>query len=332
MPPIDLPKADITPHVSVADASAQDHSMRDTQFPGLFNDALYLWAMVDTENGKRYGLFRALSAIAAIGFSVHECSTDRWTYPQTPRSLRQSNLYWGQSLWLDKSGRSVLLPLATEVAEQHPIAVELGPTQHWWKEDDIVDVELAPLPMNVTAIHLPGPPGEAGYTSSGCLVSGSVAGSRVTGGYGGLDRMYAAPGLCSYLSKTAMLENYWIVWASLMKDGSWQTGNVFLGEGALATATFSRPGHAPVIETNECVRSTVVWDARGERKLPRSAKISFGGHTFLWEPTHNAIFAGPSARFAHLYGIVQEQGAPPPVKSWSTMEIILARAAPRSQI
>jgi hypothetical protein len=288
--------------------------------------------MVDTEDGKRYGLFRALCASAAMGFSVHECSTNRWTYPQALRSVRQANLYWGQILWLESGGQSSLMPLAEAVAEQYPITLELGPERLVWKDDDLIDVVLTPIPRNVTTIYMPGPPGDAGYTSAGYSVAGTVNGSRVTGGYGGVDRMYVAYGLSAHTSKTAALENYWIVWGSLMEDGSWHTGNVYLGEGGLATATFNRPGQEPVIAINEAVRSTVEWDSDGETRLPRTAMLAFGGYTFQWEPTHNAAFNGPGARFAHLYGSVQEVGGPKPVKSWSTMEIIKARATPRNQI
>jgi hypothetical protein len=144
--------------------------------------------------------------------------------------------------------------------------------------------------------------------------------------------MYITPGLSAHLSKTAWLENYWIVWASLMEDGSWQTGNVFLGERYLASATFNEPGQLPVIAVNEGVKSTIVWDSNGDARLPCAATLAFGGRTFQWQPTHNAIFAGPTARFGHLYGTVQEVGGPKPVKSWSTMEIIKARATPRDQI
>jgi hypothetical protein len=41
------------PQVAMADPAAQDHSTRDKQFPGIYNDLNFLWAMVDTENGQR---------------------------------------------------------------------------------------------------------------------------------------------------------------------------------------------------------------------------------------------------------------------------------------
>jgi len=288
--------------------------------------------MVDTEDGKRYGLFRALCASAAMGFSIHECSTDRWTYPRLLRSAREANLYWGQIIWLENGGKSSLLPLTEPVAEKHPLTLEIGPERIVWQDDDVIDIVLTPIPRNVTTIYMPGASGDAGYTSAGYSITGTVNGSRVTGGYGGIDRMYVAHGLSAHTSKIAGMENYWIVWGSLMEDGKWHTGNVFLGEGNLAIATFNQPGTEPVLAINEAVKSTVEWDSNGETRLPRSAALSFGGRRFEWTPTHNAVFNGPSARFAHLYATVQEVGGPKPVKSWSTMEIIKARATPRNQI
>jgi hypothetical protein len=224
------------------------------------------------------------------------------------------------------------MAITEAVAEKHPLSMELGPERLVWKDDDIVDIVLTPIPRSVTTIYIPGPPGDAGYTSAGYSVTGTVNGSKVTGGYGGIDRMYVAHGLSAHTSKVAVLENYWIVWGSLMEDGSWRTGNVFLGEGDLATGTFNEPGLEPVIAVNEAVRSSVEWDSNGENRLPRSATLAFGGRTFQWTPTHNAAFNGPSGRFAHLYGTVQEVGGPKPVGSWSTMEIIKARAKPRNQV
>lgn len=52
MSSIGVAKVSIVPYVSLADASAQDHSTMDKQFPGLHNDLLFLWAMVDTENAN----------------------------------------------------------------------------------------------------------------------------------------------------------------------------------------------------------------------------------------------------------------------------------------
>jgi hypothetical protein len=328
----ELPKNSSDPQVWLADAADQNYTNRDGQFPGLYNDTMYPWAMVDTEDGKRYGLFRALCASAAMGFSIHECSTDRWTFPRLVRSARDADLYWGQIMWLESERNVSLLALTDQVAEKHSLTLELGPDRIVWKDDDAIDIVFTPICRNVTTIYMPGLPGDAGYTSAGYSISGWVNGSRVTGGYGGIDRMYVAYGLSAHTSKVGGLENYWINWGSLMEDGTWHTGNVFLGEGDLATATFNQPGEEPVIALNQAVRSTVEWDSNGEIRLPKSATLAFGGRTFEWQPTHNAAFNGPAGRFAHLQGSVQEVGGPKPVKSWSTMEIIKARATPRNQV
>lgn len=317
---------------TMSDAALQDYTNRDGQFLGLVNDTMYPWAMVDTEDGKRYGLFRAMCASALMAFSVHECSTNRYAYPKVLRSVDKADLYWGQIIWLNNAPNYELLPLSPVVSAKHPLTMVLGPKCVTWKDDDIIDIVMTPIRNNVTVIHMPGPPGDAGYTSSGYTISGSVNGSKVIGGYGGIDRMYVEPGLSAHGSKTAAMENYWIVWGSIMEDGSWHTGNVYLGNGQVASATFNRPGEAPVIATNDAVRSTVEWDSKGDVSLPCRAKLGFGGRTFEWSPTHNAVFNGPTARFAHLYGTVQEVGGPRPIKSWSTMEIITARAGPRHQI
>ena len=131
------------------------------------------------------------------------------------------------------------------MAEKHPITVELGPDRFVWKDDGVIDVVMTPLVNNVETIYIPGLPDNVGYTSSGCTVTGTIEGSTVTGGIGGLDRMYVEPGMTSHLCKTAVLEHYWIVWNSLMEDECWQTGNVWLGEGDFATALFNPPGDAP---------------------------------------------------------------------------------------
>jgi hypothetical protein len=49
MPNLDLATSTIVPYLSLADASVQDHSIGDKQFPGLHNDCSWIWAMVDTE-------------------------------------------------------------------------------------------------------------------------------------------------------------------------------------------------------------------------------------------------------------------------------------------
>lgn len=208
MSKFDVSKVDIVPYVSLADASVQDHSTMDKQFPGLHNDLLFLWAMVDCENGKRYELIRCLSASATSDFNLHECPTDLWTHPTNVRFPGESDLYWGPILWLDVEGNQTVFPLNMAMGTRHSISVSLGPKEYVWKEhENSIDVVLTPLPMNVTAIYVPGVPDDVGCTSSGCTVSGSIEGSKITGGYGGLDRMYCSPGMSAQVSKIAELEH-----------------------------------------------------------------------------------------------------------------------------
>lgn len=261
------------PYAHLADASIQDHSTADKQFPGLHNDMLFLWAMVDTEDGRRYEVIRSLSASAAFDFTVHECSTDMWAHPTNVRFPGEEDLYLGPTIWLTNGENQTLLPTNATLAAKHPIAVTLGPEGYMWTEEDIVDITLTPLPMNVTTIYVPGLPDDVGYTSSGCTVSGTVNGSTITGGYGGLDRMYCLPGMSAIVSKIAELEHYWFVWGSLMDDGTWETGNAMLGSGNYATATFRRAGEPPVIATNDDVAAKVIWETKGDVSQDRKSVV-----------------------------------------------------------
>ncbi|MBH0778074.1 hypothetical protein [Nocardia bovistercoris] len=319
---LDLSTAQIVPTVSMADAATQDHSTGDKQFPGLHNDLLFLWAMVDTANGKRYELVRTLSASAAFDFTLHECHPDLWAYPRTVRIPGEHDLYWGPILWLERDGQHSAFSANLTMAAKHRMTVALGPRGYVWKEDDVVDVLLTPLPDNVTRIDVPGEPDDVGYTSSGCTVSGSIEGSPITGGYGGLDRMYCLPGLSAHASKISHLEHYWFVWGAVFDDGHWETGNTMLGAGGYATATFHRQGEPPVIATNDEVESSVLWDTRDDVSQPHIATLSFGGHTFDFQGTHNAAACAAALGIAWLHGTVQERGAARPVASWSTMEVI----------
>jgi hypothetical protein len=337
----DLATADIAASVLLADAAQQDHSTGDKQFPGLHNDLLFLWAMVDTANGKRYQLVRTLSASAAFDFTVHECATDLWTYPRTVRVPGETDLYWGPIVWIDVNGCQTVLPGNVTMAAKHSMTVSLGPDAYVWREDDVVDVVLSPLPSNVTRIDVPGAPDGVGYTSSGCTVAGAIEGSTITGGYGGLDRMYCLPGMSAHVSKIAQLEHYWFVWGAVFDDGHWETGNTMLGAGGYATATFHRQGEPPVVATNDAVESTVAWDTRDGVSQPHLATLSFGGRHFDFQGTHNAAACAAALGIAWLHGTVQERGGPTPVKSWSTMEVIQRswnrnrtagnRAAPRGE-
>jgi hypothetical protein len=330
MTKFDVSKVNIVPYVSLTDASVQDYSTRDRQFPGLHNDLLFLWAMVDTDNGKRYEMVRCLSASATFDFNLHECPTDLWAHPTNLRFPGESDLYWGPILWLENDGKQTVFPLNMAMAARHPITISLGPNEYVWQEHrSCIDVVLTPLPMNVTAIYVPGLPDDVGYTSSGCMVSGSIDGSKIVGGYGGLDRMYCLPGLSAQVSKIAELEHYWFVWGSILDDGRWETGNAMLGAGNYATATFRRQGEAPIIATNDDVKSKVVWETSGDVRQPTTASLSFGGRTFNFEATHNAAAAAVSLGIAWMHGVMQEDEGPQPTKSWSTMEVIKIRATPR---
>lgn len=322
MPRFDLDSAQITPSVSVVDAAGQDHSTGDKQFPGLHNDLLFLWAMADTAAGRRYQLVRTLSASAAFDFTLHECSTDLWTPPRNVRIPGESDLYWGPIAWLGSKGTQTVFPANLTMAAKHRMTVALAPNSYVWQEDDVIDVVLTPLPDNVTRIDVPGPPDDVGYTSSGCTIAGSIEGSPITGGYGGLDRMYCLPGMSAHVSKISHLEHYWFVWGAQFEDGHWETGNTMLGAGGYATATFHRQGEPPVVATNEEVGATVEWDSKGEVSQPHRAELSFGGHTFAFTGTHNAAACAAALGIAWLHGTVQEVGGPVPARSWSTMEVI----------
>jgi hypothetical protein len=253
-----------------------------------------------------------------------------WTHPTNLRFPGESDLYWGPILWFDVDGKQTFFPANRAMSKRHPISISLGPKEYVWKEhEDCIDVVLTPLPMNVTAIYVPGLPDDVGYTSSGCTVEGSIDGSKITGGYGGLDRMYCLPGLSAQVSKIAELEHYWFVWRSILSDGRWETGNAMLGAGNYATATFQRQGEAPIIATNDDVKSKVIWETNGDARQPSQASLSFGGRTFIFEATHNAAAAAVSLGIAWMHGTMQEAGGPKPVKSWSTVEIIKLRATPR---
>lgn len=335
----DVAEADLVAHVSLADASTQDHSTLDKQFPGLHNDLMWLWAMVDTENGKRYQMVRCVGASATFDYTLHECLPDIWTYPRHVRVPGESDLYWGPSVWLDTGDAHTLIPANATMGRKHRITVTLGPTQYVWKDDDVIDLVLTPLPDNVTVIDVPGRPDPVGYTSSGCTVSGSIEGSTIVGGYGGIDRMYCLPGLSCQISKMAHLEHYWFVWAAELADGRWETGNCMLGAGGYATATLRRPGEPPVIASNDEISAKVLWEEKDGASQPYLAQISFGGHTFDFTGTHNAAACAAALGIFWLHGTVQRQGGPKAVRSWSTMEVIQkglssdadgARATPRS--
>lgn len=337
MPKFDVATADIVPYVTMVDASGQDHSTGDKQFPGLHNDLLFLWAMVDTENGRRYEMVRTLSASAAFDFTLHECAMDLWTYPRTVRIPGEVDLYWGPIAWMDVRGNQTVFPANLVMAAKHAMTVSLGTTAYVWKDDDVIDVVLTPLPSNVSRIDVPGRPDAVGYTSSGCTVSGTVEGSAIVGGYGGLDRMYCLPGMSAHVSKISQLEHYWFVWGAVFDDGHWETGNAMLGAGGYATATFHRQGEAPVIATNDAVGAQVSWESRNGVDQPHRATLAFGGHTFDFTGTHNAAACAAALGIAWLHGTVQERDGRAPVASWSTMEVIQrswsrgskARATPR---
>ncbi|MEV0708735.1 hypothetical protein [Nocardia aurea] len=329
--------AQIVPDVTMVDASRQDHSTADKQFPGLHNDLLFLWAMVDTADGRRYELVRTLSASATFDFTLHECHPDLWEYPRTVRIPGERDLYWGPIIWLDRHGTRTVLQANVTMAAKHSMTIALSPEKYVWKEEDVIDVLLTPLPSNVTRIDVPGPPDDVGYTSSGCAVSGTIEGSEIVGGYGGLDRMYCLPGISAQISKMAHLEHYWFVWGAIFDDGHWETGNAMLGAGGYATATFHRQGEAPLVATNDEVDAKVLWETKGDVSQPHLASISFCGRTFDFQATHNAAACAAALGIAWLHGTVREQGGPEPTNSWSTMEVIQrnrggregGRAAPR---
>jgi hypothetical protein len=264
----------------MVDASQQDYSTADKQFPGLHNEQLYLWAIVDTENGKGYQMVRTLSASAAFDFTLHECLPDIWAYPRTVRIPGANDLYWGPIAWLGVDGSQSVFPANLVMAQSHSLTLSLGPNSYVWRDDDVIDITLTPLPSNVTRMAVPGEPDDVGYTSSGCTVSGTVEGSEIVGGYGGLDRIYCLPGISAHLSKIAKLEHYWFVWGALFEDGHWETGNAMLGADGYATATFNRPGRPPVVATNEEVTSKVKWDTKDGVSQPHLASLEYGGHAF----------------------------------------------------
>ena len=329
MPDADSSKVTIIPYVSLADQSIQDHTTLDKQFPGLHNDLNFLWAMVDTEDGKRYQLLRSTSASTVFDFTLHECSTELWTDPTNIRFPGESDMYWGSAMWPESEGTVSLVPLNRTLAAKHPITLTYGPNEYVWKDDNVVDIVLIPLPMNVTIIYVPGAPDDVGYTSSGCTVAGSISGSKITGGYGGLDRMYCLPGMSATVSKIAVLEHYWFVWGAQMEDGRWETGNAMLGSGNYATATYHREGDAPIIAINEDVKAKVKWETQDGVSQPVRATLIFGGKTFHFDATHNAAAQGVSKGIAWMHGTVHEEGGAKPANSWSTMEVIKVRATPR---
>ena len=235
-----------------------------------------------------------------------------------PNSWRDRPVLGADRLAGHSHGGQSLFPANLHMAAQHQVAVSLGPRQYVWKEDDVVDITLTPLPSNVTRIHVPGPPDDVGYTSSGCSVSGTIEGKKIVGGYGGLDRTYCLPGISSHISKIAKLEHYWFVWGALFEDGHWETGNAMLGEGGYATATFDRQGQPPIVATNDDVVARVEWETKDDNSQPKSATISFGGHIFTFDGTHNAAACAAALGIAWLHGTVHKHRASAPVKSWST--------------
>lgn len=328
MADIDVSKVNIIPYVHLADASIQDNSPGDTQFPGVYSDSWWFWAMVDTEDGKRYELLRALSRRTAFDFLVAECPKDIWANPKTVRYPGENELYWGSIMWLENNGVYTVFPTNLNLASKHSFSISAGPKEFVWKDgDNCIDVVLTPLPLNVTTIYVPGLPNDVGYTSSGCTVAGSVEGSKITGGYGGLDRMYHMPGVTE--SKIAILEHYWFVWGSILSDGRWESGNAMLGTGNFALATFHRQGEPPIVATNDDVKAIVKWAEKDGVSQPHLASISFCGRTFKFEGDHNAAAWVISSGVAWLHGTAYEEGGPKPEKSWSTMEVIKVRATPR---
>ena len=141
--------------------------------------------------------------------------------------------------------------------------------------------------------------------------------------------MYCLPGMSAQVSKIAHLEHYWFVWGAVFEDGRWETGNAMLGGGGYATATFHRQGQQPIIATNDDVKSTVLWEERDGVAQPHLASLTFGGRTFQFTGSHNAAACAAALGIAWLHGVVQEEGGPTPVNSWSTMEVIQRNATPR---
>jgi len=141
--------------------------------------------------------------------------------------------------------------------------------------------------------------------------------------------MYCEPGMSAMVSKIAELEHYWFVWAALMDDGTWETGNAMLGSGSYATATFRSAGEPSVVAANDDVEAKVTWETKGDVTQPTHATLSFGGETFHFEGTHNAANSAVALGIAWLHGNVRREGGPTPVKCWSTMEVIKVRATPR---
>jgi hypothetical protein len=328
-----MPDADVAqqyvPYVHMADASVQDPACSDAQFPGLENDRQYLWTMIDTADGRRFFLLRYFMADSMYVFSLAECPDDLWSFPTNVRAPGERELYLGPVEWAPEGRTLTMVPKDEAKAAAHPVSLTLGPDGFRLRDEDVIDVTFTPLPNNVTTIYLPGPWGDEAYTSSGCTVSGTIDGSPIVGGYGGLDRMYSRPG-AEGPSTIAELQHYWFVWGSLMDDGTWETGNAMLGPNGFALATFCRPGEPPLIGINGGVTNDVTWETRGELSQPTHSTLSFGGRTFEFVATYNFASEPASKVIAGLQGTAREVGGPTPARSWWVCEAFKGRIAAES--
>ncbi len=100
----DTSKINIIPYVHLSDASLQDYSSHDSQFPGIYNDSSFIYAMADTEDGKRYELYRAFTKNVAFDFMVIECPKDIWADPAAVKFPGENDLYWGAIMWQNNDG------------------------------------------------------------------------------------------------------------------------------------------------------------------------------------------------------------------------------------
>lgn len=130
--------------MSLADAATQDHSTADKQFPGLHNDLLFLWAMVDAAAGNRYQMVRTLSASAAFDFTLHECSTDLGAPPRTVRIPGEVDLYWGNTM----PGAGGYATATFHRQDEAPVIAtnsDVDATVEWTTKDNVSQPHLAQL-------------------------------------------------------------------------------------------------------------------------------------------------------------------------------------------
>ncbi|KAE8331441.1 hypothetical protein BDV39DRAFT_201092 [Aspergillus sergii] len=234
---------------------------------GLVYDISWISAVLETEGGKKYLMYRAYQKNNSSKFYLQEVEKGK-----LPKPINRP--HYNGYIYFEKTKNGKIVIRSYDAPEK--LQLDIEPGRYRWQEGDDIDITYEAVGPAMRFLTLGGEiKEEIYYTVEMCKIEGTVKGEKVTG-FGSLDQVWQEPGNTWHQAKVYLfVEDIWVPFFNKYKDGTYEYGHFIRGRNTWKCGYIHTDGKSTMDNDYQ-------MDVNWKDGNPVDIDINVGPHKLKW--------------------------------------------------